>query len=147
MIAFDAEVLIDAADLSNALGRRVAALFEVDPEVLAYVGVGSVLLVPEVLTEPLRTGGADEQLTLISYLGRLELLPVDAATAQLALQMAVRYGLRATDASHLAAAVRAGADQFLTNNRKDFSRSIAEIDVVYPDDLPDPASFPPDTPP
>ncbi len=52
MIAFDAEVLIDAADLSNALGRRVAALFEVDPEVLAYVGVGSVLLVPEVLTEP-----------------------------------------------------------------------------------------------
>jgi hypothetical protein len=36
---------------------------------------------------------------------------------------------------HLATAVAAGADRFLTNNRKDFPQTITEIDVVYPDDL------------
>ena len=38
---------------------------------------------------------------------------------------------------HLATAVNAGASRFLTNNSKDFPKSIAEIDIVYPDDLPD----------
>lgn len=40
------------------------------------------------------------------------------------------------DTVHLAAAVNAGASRFLTNNARDFPRSIAEIDVVYPADLP-----------
>lgn len=50
------------------------------------------------------------------------------------------YGLRAADAVHLATAVGGGADRFLTNNQSDFPTSIAEIDVVYPADLPDPLS-------
>ncbi|WP_425956401.1 type II toxin-antitoxin system VapC family toxin [Xylanimonas sp. McL0601] len=138
MIAFDTDVLVHAADLHNPLGRRVAVLFDVDPEASPFVGTGSVLLLPEVLTTPLRTGDADEQLTLISYLGRIELVPVDAATAQLGLSLAVDYGLRAADAIHLATAVNGSADQFLTNNRKDFPKSIVEIDILYPDDLPEP---------
>ena len=138
MIAFDTDVLVYAADVRNPLGRRVAALFDVDPAESPFVGVGSVLLLPEVLTKPLRTGDADEQLTLISYLGRIELLPTDGATARLGLALAVDYGLRAADAIHLATAVKAGADHFLTNNRKDFPTSIVEIDVLYPDDLPEP---------
>lgn len=137
MIAFDADVLVYAADVHNPLGRRVAALFDVDPEAAPFVGIGSVLLLPEVLTKPLRTGDADEQLTLISYLGRIELLPADAATAQLGASLAVDHGLRAADAIHLATAVRAGADSFLTSNRKDFPKSIIEIGVLYPDDLPE----------
>jgi predicted nucleic acid-binding protein len=60
----------------------------------------------------------------------------DAPTARLSLALAVKYGLRAADATHLATAVAVGADRFLTNNRKDFPRSITEVDVVYPDDLP-----------
>lgn len=31
--------------------------------------------------------------------------------------------------------VAAGADRFITENRKDFSREIDEIDIVYPDML------------
>jgi hypothetical protein len=31
--------------------------------------------------------------------------------------------------------VAAGADCFLTNNRKDFPQTIGEIDIVYPDEL------------
>ena len=72
---------------------------------------------------------------LVSLLSRLELQPFDAPTARLSLALAVSYGLRAADAAHLATAVAAGADRFLTNNRKDFPQSIAEIDIVYPDEL------------
>lgn len=52
------------------------------------------------------------------------------------------YGLRAADSVHLATAIAAGADRFLTNNRTDFPKSIREIDVIYPDDLPDPGDDP-----
>jgi hypothetical protein len=34
---------------------------------------------------------------------------------------------------HLATAVNVGADRFLTNNRRDFPQSIAELKVTYPD--------------
>jgi hypothetical protein len=33
--------------------------------------------------------------------------------------------------------VGAGADRFLTNNQSDFSKTITEIQVAYPEDLPD----------
>jgi len=41
------------------------------------------------------------------------------------------------DAVHLATAVRAGASRFLTDNRGDLPRSITEIDITCPEDLPD----------
>ena len=31
-----------------------------------------------------------------------------------------------------------GADRFITNNSSDFPRSISEVDVTYPDELPEP---------
>lgn len=37
---------------------------------------------------------------------------------------------------HLATAVGAGADRFLTNNAADFPKTINEIEITYPDDLP-----------
>ncbi len=45
------------------------------------------------------------------------------------------YGLRAADAVHLATAVNAEAERFITNNRAAYSKSIAEIAVTYPEDL------------
>lgn len=98
-------------------------------------GIGSVLLIPELLTKPLRAGSPDEMSALATLLGRLDLRPVDGSTAELAAALGASYGLRAADAVHLATAVAAGADRFLTNNRKDFPRSIVEIDVTYPRDL------------
>ncbi len=133
--AFDADVLIYAAAAGHPLGARVAALFtDADG---AVVGTGSVLLLTEVLTKPMRADpDSDETATLLSLLSRLELHPLDEPTARLSLALAVSYGLRAADAAHLATAVAAGAQRFLTNNRKDFSQTITEIDIVYPDELP-----------
>lgn len=137
--AFDADVLIYAAVPGHPLGARVAALFQADPAspTSTKVGIGSVLLLTEVLAKPLRDKGrSDEVATLVGLLSRLELCPVDESTARLALALAVSYGLRVADASHLATALAAGADRFLTNNRKDFPQTITEIDIVYPDELP-----------
>jgi predicted nucleic acid-binding protein len=134
--AFDADVLIYAAVPGHPLGRRVRALFEFAP-LGAVVGIGSVLLVPEVLIKPSQLRAQEELVALGSVLGRLELRPTDQVTVELATALGASYGLRATDAVHLATAVVAGADRFLTNNKADFPKSIAEIDVTYPEDLPD----------
>jgi predicted nucleic acid-binding protein len=140
MDAFDADVLIYAAVAGHPIGMRVRALFPSEPvgELSALAGCGSVLLVPELLSKPLREGATDEVAELSGLLGRLELLPVDRATAELATALAAAYRLRAADAVHLASAVSAGADRFLTNNQRDFPTAISEIDITYPGDLPDP---------
>ena len=137
MDAFDADVLIYAAMADHPLGRRIRALFFVAAPDLPVAGMGSVLLLPEVLTKPLQSDSHDEVNELTSLLGRLKLRSTDRATAELATALGASYGLRGADAVHLATAVAAGADRFLTNNKGDFPKSIAEIDVTYPEDLPD----------
>jgi len=133
MDAFDADVLIYAAVPGHPLGQRVAALFRgATPGTTA--GVGSVLLLPEVLSTPLHDGTAEEIRVLAGLLARLDLRPVDRATAERAAALASRYRLRAADATHLATAVGIGADRFITNNKRDFGPHITEIDVTPPDE-------------
>jgi hypothetical protein len=149
MDAFDADVVIYAAVPDHPLGRRVRALFPSAPLPSAppgrgarpagRAGIGSVLLLPEVLSKPLRDGQAEAVTALSALLARLDLRPVDQATAELATVLAARYSLRAADAVHLATAVAMGAKRFITNNRRDFPASITEIDVTYPDALPETA--------
>ena len=138
MDAFDADVLIYAVAPGHHLGRRVLALFSLEPVVRSRPpdGVGSVLLLPEVLCKPIREGVPTEVDFLNALLDRLDLRSTDLATAELATSLAASYRLQAADAVHLATAVAAGADRFLTNNQRDFPRTITEIDIVYPADLP-----------
>ena len=136
MDAFDADVLIYAVDPSHPLGRRVRQLFS--DALDRKVGIGSVVLLPEVLSKPMREGASDQIAEMARLLSRLDLLPADAPTAELAASLAAIHRLRAADAFHLATAVVAGADRFITNNRKDFGPSITEIEVVHPDALPEP---------
>jgi predicted nucleic acid-binding protein len=140
--AFDADVLIYAAVPDHPLGRRVRALFPPQPidASEAIAGIGSVLLLPELLSKPLREGADDELDELALLLGRLDLRPLDEATAGLATALGAAHRLRAADAVHLATAVAAGANRFLTNNQADFPQSMGEIDITYPEDLPDPSA-------
>lgn len=135
MDTFDADALIYASIRGHPLGRRVLALFRQGTSGL--VGSGSVLLLPEVLSKPRREGAISELRALGRLLARLDLRPVDLATAELATELAAKYRLRAADATHLATAVGLGADRFITGNQRDFPRSIAEVEVTYPADLPD----------
>lgn len=137
MDAFDADVLIYAASPDHPLGRAVRTLLwpTDDRDEGTTVGVGSVLLIPEMLSKPIREGSHDEASMLAAVLGRLELLAVDHETALLAAALGVRYRLHAADAVHLATAVRAGAERFITNNSKDFGTRITEIEVLTPSSL------------
>ena len=74
---------------------------------------------------------------LAALLGRLELRPVDEALASHASALGSTHRLRAADAVHLATAVAAGAERFITNNASDFPKSITEVKVTYPDELPE----------
>lgn len=135
MDAFDADVVIYAAAPEHPLGPRIRALL---PATDTHAGIGSVLLLPEVLSRPLRQQRAEELSALAALLARLDLRPLDRATAELATAVGARHRLRAADAVHLATALMAGADRFVTNNRRDFSAGIAEIAITYPDALPEP---------
>ncbi|MCR6711995.1 MAG: type II toxin-antitoxin system VapC family toxin [Demequina sp.] len=133
--AFDADVLIYAGS-QHPLGASVNRLFET-AEGQGLVGMGSVLLLPEVLSKPMRDDPeSHEARTLRRLIGRLDLRAFDQRTARLALVLAAKYRLQGADAAHLATAVAGGAEWFITNNRKDFSHAITEIDIVYPDQLP-----------
>jgi len=98
-------------------------------------GVAPVPLWPEVLSKPLREEANAEVEALAELLGRLELMPLDEMTAGIAAGLGARYGLRAADAVHLATAVSAGAERFITNNSSGFSNAIEEIAIVTPSEL------------
>jgi hypothetical protein len=68
MDAFDADALIYAATPGHPLGRRVAALFrQATPGPQGrFAGVGSVLLIPEILAKPLRDGATSAAQSLTS---------------------------------------------------------------------------------
>lgn len=137
MDAFDADVLSYAASPDHPLGGVVRTLLwpTDDRDDATKVGVGSVLLIPEMLSKPIREESHDEASLLAAVLGRLELLAVDHETALLAAALGSRYKLHAADAIHLATAVRVGAERFITNNSKDFGNHIAEIDILVPSSL------------
>jgi predicted nucleic acid-binding protein len=138
--AFDADVLIFAADPANALGQRVRLLFpDTEEEGEDEPRVGSTILIPEVLSKPIRDNSASLG-TLEGLLARIDLRPTTLEVAKLAAQLGSTYRLRAADAVHLATAVEVGADRFITNNQRDFPKTIEEIAVTYPEDLPEVAA-------
>ena len=131
MDAFDADVLIYAGRDNPAAGPILALFEDRDSD----IRVGSVLLIPELLSKPLRMGATEEVDLLTVLLGRLDLYDVDRSIADAASAFGAKYRLRAADAVHLATAVHVGADRFITGNSRDFPKSIGEIEIVYPDDL------------
>jgi predicted nucleic acid-binding protein len=132
--AFDADVLIYAATAGDPTGAPIRRLYAGSDKRAA--GIGSRLLECETLIKPVRSGALDELAELRRLLARLELHDVTRPISSLAVDLGAKYRLRTPDAVHLATAVMAGADRFITNNRRDFTKDVAEIDVTYPDELP-----------
>jgi predicted nucleic acid-binding protein len=134
ILAFDADVLIYAAEIGHPLGEKVLSILE-NPNLEGF-RIGSALLLPELLSKPIRLGLDLERDALLNILSSLDLIPLDAATAMLAAQLGAVYKLKAPDAIHLATAIQAGSDAFVTNNARDFKpKSILELRVIFPDDL------------
>lgn len=112
-IALDADVCIFATTPTRWTTDVRATLAGADL-------VGSVLLPVEVLAKPRRLSADHELAALEGLLAHVRLLPVTAATAALATELAATHHLPAFDSVHLATAIEARADVFFTNNTRDF---------------------------
>ena len=136
MGAVAADVVIYAASADHPLGRPVRRLLGFDEAgEAATVGIGSVLLLSEILSRPRASRAQDELEAVGAVTARIDLRPVDANTARLAAVLGAKYRLRTADAVRLATAVLTGADRFISTNTRDLSPSISEITAVFPQNL------------
>lgn len=102
----------------------------------AIGAVTSVITLAEVLTQPLKQGNArleQEYRDILLHSAGFHLLPITAPIAELAARLRAHYNLRTPDALHVAAALDAGCDAFLTND-KDIRR-VTDIPVWVLADL------------
>ena len=99
-------------------------------------GVASVLALTEVLVHPLRTGNQtlaqDYENILLNSTG-FRLVPVDTNVARQSADLRARYNLRTPDALHIATALEAGCEAFLTNDLA--LKRVTEVRVLALDEL------------
>lgn len=126
-------MLIYAASPGHDLGEPVWELIEEQPEDL----FGSAFLLPELLIKPVAANaGSEEVHALTAVLARLQLVNLTASVAALSVELGSAYALKPADAVHLASAIWVGADNFVTNNGRDFKRDrISEVNVLGPQEL------------
>ena len=93
--------------------------------------VCSVLSLLEVLVVPKRSGRLDlcqRYRDLFASFPHLSLLPVDAEIAEIASDLRARYQIRTPDSIHVASAIAARADAFVSEDTR--LRKIQEIPVL-----------------
>ncbi|MBC8163903.1 MAG: type II toxin-antitoxin system VapC family toxin [Roseiflexaceae bacterium] len=134
-IAFDTAPLIYFVERHPVYFDRMLLIMRyVDRGLIA--GVASTVALAEVLVQPLRaenTTLAERYETVLaeSYSFRLETLTTTAARR--AGDLRARYNLRTPDALHVATAIEAGCDAFLTNDAG--IKRVSEINVLVLDEL------------
>jgi len=96
----------------------------------------SVITLAEVLIQPLRTGDEtleQEYRDILVNSGGYQLVPTTIPVAESAADLRARYNLRTPDALHVASALRAGCDAFLTNDTG--IKRVTELTVLVLDEL------------
>lgn len=105
-------------------------------ETTSIATISSVILLTEVLTLPLKTGATkleQEYRDILVNSGDYRLLPVTRQIAESAADFRARYNLRTPDALHIATAIAAQCDVFLTNDAG--IKRVTEITVLVLDEL------------
>jgi predicted nucleic acid-binding protein len=98
--------------------------------------VSSVITLTEVLTQPLKVSNTQlqqEYKDILLNSGGFHLLPITSRIAEAAADLRARYNLRTPDALHIAAAIDAGCDAFLTNDIG--VKRVTEINILVLDEL------------
>jgi predicted nucleic acid-binding protein len=129
-IGLDSNVLIYLLEGHGPLAEAAASLLDTI-ESGDRDGVMSSIGVVEVLAGPASDGDAQVfELTAEAIRdSRIEVLPLDAATAEDAAWVRGSLGIGLADAVHLASARNAGATVFVTNDRR--IRSLPRLAVAY----------------
>jgi predicted nucleic acid-binding protein len=134
-LGVEAAPFIYFAERRSGYVAKMRAVFQrvTDGEVAV---VASTITLTETLAKPLREKADDLVAAYRAMLGETPgvlLQPVDSATADRAAGLRARYNLKTPDALHVATAIEAGCDAFLTNDRD--LRRVTEIRVLVLDDL------------
>lgn len=98
--------------------------------------ITSVITLTEVLVMPIQTGHTQyqqEYRDMLLNTANITTQPVSAPIAERAAHLRARYRLRTPDALHIATALVAGCDAFLTNDLA--LKRVTEIQVLALDDL------------
>lgn len=127
MIYLDSCILIYALEDAGARGDRARVLLRDVQEILG----ASPLVLHECLVKPIRDGDNEMRKRFSAVYDRMVHVDLDAALFVEAAELRARFGLKAPDSLHLAAAQAAGCDQLWTNNKRlvAASRGLA-VDVM-----------------
>lgn len=98
--------------------------------------VSSVIILTEVLNQPLKTGNKkleQEYRDILINSGNYQLVPINAQIAEIAAGLRAKHGLRTPDALHVATAIHRRCDAFLTNDTG--IKRINELPILILDEL------------
>lgn len=101
-------------------------------------GVASTVALLEALVRPKKEGDTrlcDTYRLVFRWFPNLAVRVVDGDVAEIASELRGRYRLRTPDAVHVATAIAAGADAFVTADRD--LRKVREIEILPLDDIAD----------
>jgi predicted nucleic acid-binding protein len=99
-------------------------------------GTASIIALAEVLVQPLRTGNtvlAKRYEAVLSNSHHFHLEPTTLSIARRTADLRARYNLRIPDALHIATALDAGCDAFLTNDLG--IKRVTEMTILVLDEL------------
>lgn len=135
-IALDTSLFIYLVERHPTFFPKVEPVFrELDAGTVK--GIASVLTLLEVLVRPIEVGAialANEFRDVVSAAPNLDLVVVDTNISELAAKIRAAHRFRTPDAIHLATAVHANADAFVTNDTR--LASFTDLRVVTLDMLP-----------
>ena len=134
-LGFDTAPLIYLVEKHPANFDRMFLIMQsVDSNLIS--GVASTIALTEVLVQPLRVGDRDLVNRYVAVMSRsrnFSLIPISTAIARRAADIRAHHHLQTPDALHVATAIEAGCDAFLTNDRG--IQRVTEIRVLVLDDL------------
>jgi len=131
----DASPLIYFVERNPAYVDRVRAIIE-QVDAGSLEGVSSVMVLTEVLAHPIRLKESGIQRAyhrILRNSTNFRLIPLQESTAVEAANFRAHYNLRTPDALHIATALEAGCEAFLTNDHA--LRRVSEIRALVLDDL------------
>ena len=130
VIALDSNIFIRALDDPGPLGKKAVQLLEdikqTTPRVLVSVMVLEEFFVK--VYKQRREKDLDVILDFILMGGLIQLVDINKKTALLAAKIRADYNIKAPDALHLASAIEAGADTFITTDKK-LPRKVGKLTV------------------
>ena len=130
VIALDSNIFIRALDDPGPLGKKAVQLLEdikqTTPRVLVSVMVLEEFFVK--VYKQRREKDLDVILDFILMGGLIQLVDINKKTALLAAKIRADYNIKAPDALHLASAIEAGADTFITTDKK-LPRKVGKLTI------------------